>query len=248
MTVLDDITNKPHNDLNLPLTDTLDQSSSFIRTIDKISMFAIGTINNFFYVIGIASSIRILKQFDNSYDLSFVVFADSFSGCFARFLNDFLLSYNFSYEFSYFTNCVIMLIGLIGCGLSKNFWLTLFFIFFIGFSSSYGESVVLCYLAFKRKQPLFIYWCSGTGMAGILGASYSLLCEYYHINYEISFFVVSPVVIVYFLLFFLIIRKSPEEIYNIPLAQDDSKASFCQSSIFSRIWKNILNCSIVYFF
>lgn len=121
------------------------------------------------------------------------------------YLQDFWILFfyqkNISYERSFIFNCIAMLAGLVGCAFFQHFYLTLFFVFLIGFSSNYGESVILCYMTYRRKSGLLKLWSSGTGMAGIFGASYSLITQKYHLNYKVSFYALFPTVLIYFLCF-----------------------------------------------
>jgi hypothetical protein len=63
----------------------------------------------------------------------------------------------------------------------------------------------------SRKQKHLSSWGSGTGMAGIFVVSYSLVCSIADVPYLCSFIGVMPIVIVYVIPFFLVIKKSPDE-------------------------------------
>ncbi|OHS98931.1 CLN3 protein [Tritrichomonas foetus] len=184
---------------------------SRVRLIDKIAMFMIGIINNTPYVIGIASAQRIVKGYDKDSYLGIVLWANTISGIFSRFINSWLISMNVAYEINFIANLLMMLFGLLACAFSRWFSLTCVGIFFIGFSSNLGESVMLCYMTFKRKTNLLKSWSSGTGMAGIAGAGYSFICDVVNMNDFWAFIGVTPVVVLYGLLFFLVIWRSPEE-------------------------------------
>ena len=247
--------------------------SPFIRTIDKIAMFLLGSINNLPYVVGIASADRIVDNYNNPTYMGLVLWANTLSGLFARFINTWLASMNVPYTVNFTINASAMLLGLVGCAFSKNFWLTLVCVFLIGFSSSFGESVLLCFLALKRKQALLSSWSSGTGMAGILGASYSLLCALVEIPYLWSFVALTPLVIIYICCFFCIINRSPQanDPKNAPLLanstdlsltssssnyvkdqepkteEEEEKVSCCNFSILKPVWWYMFNCGAVYF-
>ncbi|KAK8864908.1 hypothetical protein M9Y10_010435 [Tritrichomonas musculus] len=180
------------------------------RFIDKVAMFMIGIINNTPYVIGIASAQRIVKNYNVDKYLGIVLWANTISGIFSRFLNSLVVSLNVPYEVNFVANLIMMLFGLLACAFSKVFWFTCIGVFFIGFSSNLGESVILCYMTYRRKQGLLKSWGSGTGMAGIAGAGYSFICDIVNISLFWSFIGVSPVVILYGVLFFGIIWRSPE--------------------------------------
>ena len=246
------------------------QPATNIRTIDKIAMFLLGAINNLPYVVGIASAESIVSNYNNPTYMGLVVGANTVSGLFARFINTWLASMNISYTVKFTINSVAMLGGLIGCGVSKNFWLTLVCVFLIGFSSSFGESVLLCFIAIRKKQSLLSPWSSGTGMAGILGASYSLCCALFSVPYIWSFVALSPIVVIYMCSFFCIINRSPPEpsdLKNTPLLNDSPEAmeaTYLRDSatstereeehvscfnfrIIKPVWWFMFNCGAVYF-
>lgn len=181
-----------------------------VRVRDHVAMFFLGAINNLPYVVGYASAATIVSSFGNSTYLGLVHWADTFSGVFARFLFSWLLSINISYEINFYANCVILILALLGCALAKVFWLVLISVFFIGFTSSYGESVLLCYVTFKKKTSLLKSWSSGTGMAGILGASYSLITSLLDASLFIAFIILVPLAVIYFCSFFFFVRVSPQ--------------------------------------
>ncbi|OHT03875.1 CLN3 protein [Tritrichomonas foetus] len=253
------------------------ESSQHVRIIDKIAMFMIGIINNTPFVIGIASAQRIVKNYNVDSYLGIVLWANTISGIFSRFLNSFLISLNIPYEVNFVINLVMMLFGLVTCAFAKVFWLTCVSVFFIGFSSNLGESVMLCYMTHRKKQALLKSWSSGTGMAGIAGAGYSFFCDIVEISLFWSFIGVSPVVIIYGLLFFFVIRKSPDaeadpnDSMMQPMLNNETgnsssnysmnsmansnsgenlvveKVRVCDCSYFHNMWFYIFNCGFVYF-
>lgn len=207
-----------------------EDESQNIRLIDKIAMFLIGIINNAPYVIGIASAQRIVKNYNVHSYLGIVLWANTISGPFSRFINNLVISFNIPYEINFIANLVMMLFGLFACAFSKVFWLTCIGIFFIGFSSYLGESVILCFMTYRRKQGLLKSWGSGTGMAGICGAGYSFICDIVEISLFWSFIGVSPVVLVYAALFFEIIWKSPESEYENGKNSEDEKKEMMETN------------------
>jgi hypothetical protein len=66
-------------------------------------------------------------------------------------------------------------------------------------------------MSHRRKESLLKSWGSGTGMAGIAGAGYSFITRFTTISNFWSFIGVSPVVIIYGVVFYLILDKSPDE-------------------------------------
>lgn len=248
-------------------------SGKKVRVIDKIAMFAMGIINNTPYVIGIASAQKIVDDFNVPSYLGIVLWANTVSGIFSRFLNSWLVSLKVSYLLLFGANLAMMLFGLLACAFARNlFWLECVGIFFIGFSSNLGESVVLCYMSHRRKEVLLKSWGSGTGMAGIAGAGYSFVIKFMHVDNFWSFIGVAPVTVIYGLVFYLIIVRSPEEdpepapvtedeslnnqTYTVPTsastellvpAQKEERLSVWNCSYFGENWWYMFNCGAVYF-
>jgi hypothetical protein len=125
-----------------------------VRLIDRIAMFMIGIINNTPYVIGIASAQSIVESFHVNGSMGIVLAANTVSGLFARFRNSWLVSLHISYEVLFAGNLAALLFGLLACAFSKWFWRECVAIFFIGFSSNIGETIVLCYMSHRRKEVL----------------------------------------------------------------------------------------------
>jgi battenin len=202
-----------------------------------------------------------VESFDVSGAVGIVLAANTVSGLFSRFLNSWLVSKRVPYGITFFVNLLMMLFGLLSCAFSKWFSLECVGIFFIGFSSNLGESILLCYMSHRHKEPLLKSWGSGTGMAGIAGAGYSFICRFATISNFWSFIGVSPVVIIYGLVFYLILDKSPEEEpepdrktslldVGAPDAAPRSSVEFshiCDCSTFGKIWWYMFNCGAVYF-
>jgi battenin len=242
-----------------------------VRPIDRVAMFALGIINNAPYVIGIASAQAIVKSFGVETYLGIVLGVNTVSGLFARFLNSWLVSLRVSYEILFAANMTMMLFGLLACAFAKVFWLECVGIFFIGFASNLGETIILCDMTHRRKEVLLKSWGSGTGCAGIAGAGYSLICVGANISNFWSFIGVAPVVILEGLAYYGVIVRSPVEAghYSVDgmrvallsgqssMSADGSiaKSSPKQSDVLS-VWdcsyfgENtflIINCGTVYF-
>lgn len=182
-----------------------------IRIIDRVALFLLGMINGCPYMIGMASAQRIARNYAKPQYLGLVTGFNTASGVFGRFLNTWLTSFNFPYEIRFLINSAAMVIGLVGCAFSISFWITLCCVFFLGFTSGFGGAFFLSYIPYRRKNPLLKAYSSGTGMSGIIGAGYSVLCSYLKFDYFWSFIAVAPIVIVYIILFFVIVKKSPDE-------------------------------------
>lgn len=249
------------------------KDSFHVRTIDKVATFLIGTINRMPYVIGLASAQRIVQSYNKPSYVGLQMGATTLSGLFARFLNTWLVTMHVPYEFSIGMNTCAGLIGLLGCGLFKNFWLVLPCVFFLGFSSYFGEACMLSYIPYRKKTDLLKFWSSGTGMAGMSGATYSLLCHLLEFRIDFTFLAIVPLYAVYAGCFFFIVRKSPPEVEvdrmmsthaqsyesldslsdpsklietNAPIP--DSEISLCNFKILRNSWGTIFNCAIVYFY
>ena len=244
-----------------------------IRVVDKVAMFLLGAINNLPYVVGVASA-NIIAGSEPTY-LGLVLWANTLSGLFARFINTGLAAKSVPYTVNFTINCCAMLGGLLGCAFAPNFWVSLVSVFFIGFSSSFGESVLLCYLAIKRKQALLTFWSSGTGMAGILGAGYSLATALTNVPIIWSFVALTPLVLIYMCCFFCVINKPPpdqRDPKNSPLLASSAESSLSSSNyvsaennnnkdappevekvpcfnwkIIKPVWWYMFNCGSVYF-
>lgn len=252
------------------------KDSYHVRTIDKVAMFIIGTINRMPYVIGLASAQRIVQEFHKPSYVGLQMGATTLSGLFARFLNTWMISKHVPYEFSFAMNTVAGIIGLLGSGLLTNFWLILPCVFFLGFSSYFGEALMLCYIPYRKKSDLLKFWSSGTGMAGMSGAGYSLICNILDLSVKYSFLIVAPLYIVYAACFFFIVRKSPPEIevdqflqmssnnyesmdsfsgdpnklLETPLStsEGEDNIKLCNCKLLDHSWLIIFNCAIVYFY
>jgi battenin len=77
-------------------------------------------------------------------------------------------------------NGLLMLGGLILVAFTPNFWIALIGIVMCGLSSTFGENTTLGYLHMRQKS-LISAWSSGTGFAGVAGATLYILlsqCQY----------------------------------------------------------------------
>lgn len=186
-----------------------------IRCIDRIAMVFVGMINNIFFLIVLSSAQRIVDHFKATGLLGVVNWAVTFCGLFAGYINTLLSAKNVSYDLRFSINAASMGIGLLGCAVAPNFWMSCACILFVGFSCNFGESVTLGYLAYIHKQSLVKFWGIGTGAAGIFGSGYTILCIVADVNYKYSFLYLLPFVAVYFCSYFFVLRakhhKPPEE-------------------------------------
>ncbi len=107
-------------------------------------------------------------------------------------------------------NTVLMAAGYLiiafACTFNENvssFYLSLLAAIILGISCSFGESTIL---GFCKGFPSTVvgYFGSGTGFAGVFGAGITLILQSVGLTSGTIFFIVSPVVIPYFLSFFWI--------------------------------------------
>ena len=235
-----------------------------VRFIDGVAMTCIGMINNLFFLIIMSSAQRIVDEFQASGMLAVVNWSCTFCGIFSNALNSLLSSYNISYDARFIANTTCMLIGLIGCALSFNFWLSCFSILFVGFSCNFGESVSLGYLAYVNKQHYVKFWGIGTGIAGICGSLYSAVCVYFEVPYKISFYCLIPFVPIYFCCYFFSLRTKPVSKIEQPLLTQSGQPSqttkeegvkekenhikkICNAKFLKNMLYYIITCDIVYF-
>lgn len=227
-----------------------------IRTVDKIATFFLGAFNNLPFVIGVASAKKVVLEYNQDNSIGLVFWANTVNGLFARFINTWLSQCNCIFSLRFYVNICFMLFGLLGCALIHNFWVTLVCIFFMGFSTNFGESTVLCYLTMRRKTDLLKAWSSGTGMAGIIGAAYSLICAMANVPYKWLFIGVSPTVFVV-LVCYLVIRNSPNEddpedgqftdTTSATITDEAEQVSMFRWKILKVNAWSIFNCAAVYF-
>lgn len=138
-------------------------SENTARAREKLAMFVIGTINRMPYVIGLASAKAIVEKWNQQSYVSLVMCATTLSGLFARFLNTWFVSLNIKYEVTFAMNAIIGIVGLLGCGFAPYFWLILPAVFMLGFSSYFGEALMLCFCS-NKKPTLLNFWSSGIVM------------------------------------------------------------------------------------
>lgn len=232
-------------------------TSTRVRCVDTVATFLLGAFNNLPFVIGVASAKHVVQEYHRDDYIGLVFWANTVNGLFARFINTWLSQCSCVFGPRFYINVVFMLFGLLGCAFIQNFWVTLVCIFFMGFSSNFGESCVLCYLTDRRKTSLLKPWSSGTGMAGILGASYSLICVLVHVPYKWLFIGISPTALIC-LICYEIVKRSPNEVDDTQVltagesadACDTEQAeysSMCKCKILTENSWMIFNCSAVYF-
>jgi hypothetical protein len=178
--------------------------------IEGISMTLVGLINNILNVIVMSSSPRIASHFNMQSYIGAVTWSTAVCGLFAGFLNTCFTTRGFGYDGRFLTVGIFSAIGLLGCALSPNFWISCLSIVFIGFSFTFGESVTLGYLGYVRKEGLLKFWGFGTGLAGIFGSGYSALCIFVEFDYSYSFYALLPLVPIYLMCYYFVLRQKRE--------------------------------------
>ncbi|CAL1541517.1 unnamed protein product [Lymnaea stagnalis] len=181
-----------------------------------IGLFLMGAINNLPYVIVNSAANTIADRFGES-DLVGVVFGANVAlSVFVKSLNTFVLL-NASYSLRFIANGLIMLTGLFGIAYAFNFGFAIACIAVVGSSSAFGENVTLGFLSWFPSSMVNA-WSSGTGMAGLLGASLFIIfgCSVGHGGDKTSklqnlnkyaFLLTTPVVLIYWLAYFVIVKR-----------------------------------------
>ena len=137
----------------------------------------------------------------------------------------------------------------------SDFFLTLIPVIMLGTASSLGEATMLGYLRTFPKEYVS-GWGSGTGMAGVVGASLSLLVKKNNWILKDVYLNISLVGILYFILFFISkkLKEFLEEKYNISfernsdvsinkeLNKQNLKIGFCFAK------RYLLNLFFIFFF
>ena len=181
---------------------------------DWIGLLVFGAINNYFYVLVNGAAQSLCTEFEHEKLIGAVLWCNIAFGLVVRLIN-MTIAEHFGVRIA--VNTLLNVIGLGGIVLSLHlghnfFWLCLLSIIFVGSASSFGESVVLCYLK-KFPSELVGAWSSGTGFAGVLGTlSYALFkIDALKLNDKTIFIAVSPLLLVYVCLFFFVIKVPPQQ-------------------------------------
>ncbi|CAG5121414.1 unnamed protein product [Candidula unifasciata] len=181
-----------------------------------VGMFLMGAVNNLPYVVVNSAASTIAESF-NEKNLVGVVFAANVAlSVFVKSLNTFLLL-KVSYGLRIIVNGCVMLAGLFGIAYAFNFGFAIACIAVIGSTSAFGENVTLGFLL-GFPGSLVNAWSSGTGMAGLLGSSLYVLfgcvvgsgqdkTNKLHSLTKYAFLLTTPVVLLYWLAYFIIIKR-----------------------------------------
>ncbi|XP_063400661.1 battenin-like [Mytilus trossulus] len=193
-----------------------------------IGFFLLGSINNLPYVIVTSAANTIADSFDQRNNVGVVFFANVALSVIVKSVNGFLLL-KVSYGLRIVANAILMLIGLFGVAFAFDFWFAIVCIVFVGASAAFGENVALGYLRLFPSKFVNA-WSSGTGMAGVLGSTIYIIfgcavgaggdntAKLKNLT-KYAFLLTSPVVVVYLIAYFWIIKIPPE---SENLTKDDS--------------------------
>ena len=194
----------------------------FIR--NWIGFFILGAINNLSYVIVNSSALVLAASFNKSNLIAVIPWANVGFNLLIKGINTFFLV-NLSFHLRFTVNGLLMILGLLGISFAPNFYMVIACILVIGLTSGFGESVALEYLQ-KFESRLVNAWASGTGFAGVLGASLYILftCIAFETTLndisidtterqksmnQIAFWSSAPLPILYLIAYFLIIKREP---------------------------------------
>ncbi|BFZ04039.1 hypothetical protein BsWGS_07078 [Bradybaena similaris] len=181
-----------------------------------VGMFLMGAINNLPYVVVNSAASTIAESFGEKNLVGAVFGANVALSVFVKSLNTFLLL-KVSYSLRIIVNGCVMLAGLFGIAYAFNFGFAIACIAVIGSTAAFGENVTLGFLlAFPAS--MVNAWSSGTGMAGVLGSSLYVIfgcvvgsgqgqMDKLHSLTKYAFLLTTPVVVVYWLAFFVLIRR-----------------------------------------
>jgi len=193
---------------------------------DWLGLLIFGAINNYFYVLVNSAAQSMCTEFHAESWIGAILWCNIAFGLVARIIN---MAVTEKFGLRVIINTLLTTIGVGGIILSLYlgegyFWLCLLSIIFVGTASSFGESVILCYLK-KFPSELVGAWSSGTGFAGVLGTlSYALFkIDSINLSDLKIFIIVSPLIIVYVLLFFVVI-KIPLKPYVVKVSDSTSLA------------------------
>ena len=229
-----------------------------------IIFLCIGLINNLGFVLILSSSQQISKQLNNSqlialFPLSLICF-----NSLSRIINSIYfikISYTKRFlclSFYIFSGYLLLYYILDSIGTHNslfNFFLTLIPVIILGTASSLGEATILGYLRTFPKEYVS-GWGSGTGMAGVVGASLSLIVKKNNWILKDVYYNISLVGILYFILYFISkkLKEFLEEKYNISfernsdvsinkeLNKQNLKIGFCFAK------RYLLNLFFIFFF
>ena len=198
----------------------------------------IGLVNNLGYVLIITSAQQFASKLNDSTLIAFYPLALIIFNSISRFINS-----KYCITFSYFKR-ILGLSIYFGFGYiflftiltiikySKNFdqklafFLSLIPAVIMGTGQSFGEATFLGYIRTFPKDYIS-GWSSGTGMAGVFGASLSLIFKMINDKFDLRnlYLIISPIIILFFFAFYITfkIKTNIDNINNIKNEENDNK-------------------------
>lgn len=229
---------------------------------DYIGIVILGAINNLPYWVVFSNLQLICRHFHKEGILGILSLSCVLLGVCATSINTFLTSKNISYRIRAIAESIFLTVGLIGVAFSQNIYFGIIFIIVTGFSSDFGEGVLLGYSAAKGRNELMGAWGVGTGISGILGSGYSFLTQFFEVPFKLNFLSVSVVGIFYLLSFYFLVdtkdslkeneyesiveSKSINEQSDI--INDENKLTICTKRLWKEALPYFLNNGMTFFF
>ena len=206
---------------------------------DYFGMILLGIFTNIPYWVVFTNCQLICKHFHKEGILGILTLSIVLLGMFATSINTFLTSKNVSYKIRTLIESFIMVIGLTGVAFSPNIYMCVDSIVISRFSGDFGEGLLLGYAAARGRDDFMATWGIGSGLSGIIGASYAFITQFYKVPYKINFLAVEPVSILYYLTFYFIVDiKGNKGIYDNVI---ESKGINDQQDLLSYEHQNLLS-------
>jgi len=190
-----------------------------------IIFLCIGLINNLGFVLILSSSQQISNQLNNSQLIALFPLALICFNSLSRFINSmFFIKISYTKRFLclslYIFSGYLLLYNILNSIGTDNslsdFFLILIPVIMLGTGSSFGEATMLGYLR-TFPNEFVSGWGSGTGLAGVVGASISLLVKKNNWILKDVYYNISIVGLLYFILYFISkkLKEYLEENYNL---------------------------------
>lgn len=185
-----------------------------------IGFFLLGLINTLPYATVTTAAKSIADGLDRPQFLPTIYGAAGSATIIAKIVNAVLVN-KVHYGYRFLFNSCLLVIGSIGIAIAQNFKRAIFAVVTVGAGNAFGENVALGYLSGQGfDDDLVNAWSSGTGFAGLLGASLFVLAGCIHnegskrvdlrdLN-EWVFLIITPMVLIYLLSFMKIIIPPTE--------------------------------------
>lgn len=236
--------------------------SASIIFMSKIVLFFLGLLNNTGYVIVLSSASDMARRFNQDNSMSL------FSGCMVffsvavkTFSSKFLLKVYHKIRIGIALAFFLCGVTIIVAAFSINsFVMSLFGAMMLGMGSAFGDS---CIQGFMKAFPseTFVGYSSGTGGAGIVGSFYYLFLKAYGFDPSHIFVYLIPAYIIYFFLFFVLVKVKVSFDETNSLIEPKTEAVESKEAsinvklsisiiphVLSKIYKYSIYFGLVYFF